>query len=108
MTKGERWAAVVRQYCRGRGWPDPEPELRFHPSRKWRWDLGWKDRLLAVEFQGGVWTNGGHTRGKGYSDDMEKYATAAVLGWRLIPITYQQLERGFLWELLDTEFTEKK
>ena len=103
-TKGQRWAAIVQAYCLNHGWPEPEAESRFHPERMWRWDLAFQERKLAVEFQGGVWTFGGHNRGKGYTDDCEKYSAGAVLGWRLIQVTYDQLETGSLWPLLETEF----
>lgn len=96
--------AAVSAYCRSRGYPEPEPEVRVHPVRKWRWDAAWTDRMLAVEFQGGVWTRGRHVRGRGFEADAEKYGTAAVMGWRLIPVTTGQLDAGLLWALLDAEF----
>lgn len=95
--------AAVTAYCRSRRYPEPEPEFRFHPIRKWRWDAAWPGRMLAVEFQGGVWRHGRHTRGAGFTADCEKYAVGAVMGWRLIPVTTEQLNAGWLWELLDCE-----
>lgn len=59
----------------------PEKEYRFHPSRKWRFDFAFPDRMVAVECEGAVWTNGRHTRGSGFVADMEKYNNAAALGW---------------------------
>lgn len=105
--------AVVAQYCRSRGYPEPEPEKRFHPVRLWRFDCAWDfcvprwdipRLLLAVEFQGGAFSRGHHTRGKGFSDDCEKLATAAAMGWRVLPVTTEQLNRGDLWPLLDLVF----
>lgn len=95
---------AVVNYCRARGYPLPEPEFRFHPVRKWRFDAVWKDRMLAVEFHGGAFIAGRHTRGVGFSNDCEKFAHAAVMGWRMAPVTTQQLDRGELWPLLDYEF----
>lgn len=37
--------------------------------------------------EGGVWTNGRHTRGAGFLADVSKYNRAAVLGWRLLRCT---------------------
>lgn len=100
--------ASLVQYCRSRGYPEPQPEVRFHPVRRWRWDACWPDRRLAVEFHGGVYSGGRHTRGAGFEADQEKFATAAVVGWRLIPVTTKQLNAGMLWELLDQEFAHDR
>ncbi len=68
-------------------------EYRFHPTRKWRFDCAFPDRKVAVELEGGTYTGGRHTRGKGYEQDIEKYNAAVVLGWRLLRFTAGQLER---------------
>lgn len=61
--------------------PLPEREVQFHPVRKWRWDLAWRERMLAVEIDGGVWSGGRHVRGAGYAGDCEKVAEGQLLGW---------------------------
>ncbi|WP_201746353.1 hypothetical protein [Veronia nyctiphanis] len=63
------------------GVPEPEREYRFHPTRRWRFDFAWPDRLMAVEVEGGGWNGGRHTRGKGFASDMVKYSEAMRLGW---------------------------
>lgn len=68
------------------GVPKPEPEYRFHLTRKWRFDYAWPDKKLALEVEGGVWTKGRHTRGSGFIGDMKKYNTAATLGWRILRV----------------------
>lgn len=70
------------------------PEYRFDSSRRWRFDYAIPSAMIAVEVEGGVWSNGRHTRGKGYLGDMEKYNRANVLGWRLIRVTPQELTRN--------------
>lgn len=62
-------------------------EYRFHPKRKWRFDAAWPEKMIAVEFEGGIWTGGRHTRGKGYENDCEKYNNALLLGWRVFRLT---------------------
>lgn len=62
-------------------------EYKFHPKRKWRFDSAWPEKMIAVEFEGGIWTNGRHTRGKGYENDCEKYNNALLLGWRVFRLT---------------------
>ena len=60
------------------------PEVRFDKVRKWRFDYASKDLMIAIEVEGGVWTQGRHTRGAGFMGDMEKYNAAAAAGWTLI------------------------
>jgi hypothetical protein len=69
-------------------------EYRFHPTRKWRFDWAWPDRMVALEIEGGAWTGGRHTRGKGFVADMEKYNAAALAGWRVLRVTPQQVKSG--------------
>lgn len=59
----------------------PVREFKFHPVRRWRFDFAFPERMVAVECEGAVWTNGRHTRGSGFVADMEKYNNAAALGW---------------------------
>lgn len=76
------------------GLPPPEREVRFLPARRWRFDLAWPDRKLAVEVHGGVYTNGRHTRGKGFTRDREKMNEALLLGWRVLEVTSEQVQSG--------------
>lgn len=62
-------------------------EHRFHDTRKWRFDFADPDALIALEVEGGVHTQGRHTRGKGFLADMEKYNTAVSMGWRVFRTT---------------------
>lgn len=66
------------------GCPTPEMEYRFHPTRKWRFDLAWPSIMLAVELHGSVWTQGRHTRGSGFVGDREKIREAIKLGWSVL------------------------
>ena len=76
--------------CRAHRLPEPVPEYQFHPTRKWRFDYAWPLHKLALEVEGGIWTQGRHTRGAGALADMEKYSEAAILGWRLLYVTPDQ------------------
>lgn len=79
------------------------PEFQFAADRKWRFDFiifllkggDWNaidpPPSIALEVEGGVWTNGRHTRGSGFKKDMEKYNRAAVLGWRILRVTPDEL-----------------
>lgn len=74
-------------------------EYRFHPTRKWRFDIALQAGLMdgpkvAIECDGGVWSGGRHVRGKGYLGDMEKLNEAAVLGWRVLRVSREHIEDG--------------
>ena len=61
-------------------------EHRFDPTRRWRFDYCILDKMIAIEIEGGIYSNGRHTRGSGFEKDMEKYNTATSQGWRLIRV----------------------
>lgn len=64
-------------------------EYRFDEKRKWRIDYAIPQYKIAIEVEGGVWTNGRHTRASGFLRDIEKYNAMAVSGWILIRVTPQ-------------------
>lgn len=70
--------------CKAAGLPEPLPEFVFHPKRKWRFDYAFITTRLAVEIEGGIWSQGRHVRGAGMLADMRKYSAAALLGWRIL------------------------
>jgi very-short-patch-repair endonuclease len=72
----------------------PLEEYKFHPTRKWRFDFAWPENAIAMECDGSVWTQGRHTRGQGFINDMEKLNEAARLGWRVFRFTTQQFKSG--------------
>jgi very-short-patch-repair endonuclease len=76
------------------GLPEPVPEYKFHPTRKWRFDFAWIEHHVALEIEGGIWTRGAHVRGKHFLSDMEKYNEAGKLGWRVFRFTPQQYKHG--------------
>lgn len=73
------------------GAPEPTKEHRFAPPRRWRFDRSWPAALVAVELEGGVWSGGRHTRGKGYIDDCIKYNAAQLEGWLVLRFTADML-----------------
>ena len=77
--------------CRNAGLPEPVPEYRFHPVRRWRFDYAWPLHKFALEVEGGIWTQGRHTRGSGAVADLEKYSEAALAGWRLLYVQPREL-----------------
>lgn len=66
-------------------------EYRFYKARKWRFDYAMPLYKIAVEVEGGVWTQGRHVRPQGFLGDMQKYNTAALMGWRVFRTTPDKL-----------------
>ena len=66
-------------------------EYVFYPGRRWRFDFAHVATRIAVEVNGGVWISGRHNRGQGYINDCEKMFHAAELGWRVFPLTPEQI-----------------
>ena len=69
-------------------------EYRFHPTRKWRFDYAIPEHKIALEVEGGVWTRGRHTSPKGFLNDIEKYNTATLMGWRVFRTTPDDLYKS--------------
>jgi hypothetical protein len=72
----------------------PVREFRFAPPRRFRFDLAWPTLKVACEVQGGVWTNGRHTRGAGAESDAEKLTLAALGGWKVLVVTGKHIASG--------------
>jgi len=73
--------------------PEPEHDVKFHPSRNWRFDFVWSGAKVAVEIEGGIFANGRHTRGSGYEGDCTKYNAALDLGFIVYRYSTGMLER---------------
>lgn len=71
-----------------------EQEYKFHPKRKWRADFLITGTKILIEVEGGIWSGGRHTRGKGYIGDMEKYNSAAMMGFTVLRFDTQQVKSG--------------
>ena len=91
--------------------PEPKCEYRFAAAlvgdgkglrsrldaaglQDWRFDIAYPDQQIAVECEGGTWSGGRHTRGKGYESDCRKYNRATALGWRVYRFTSGMVESG--------------
>tara|TARA_R100001015_G_C4624972_1_gene183315 strand:- start:1953 stop:2336 length:384 start_codon:yes stop_codon:yes gene_type:complete len=88
------WAEVLKEQIIDVGYPEPELEYKFHPTRKWRFDLAFPKLLLAIEIEGGVWISGRHNRASGFIKDMEKYNEGCILGWQMLRFTPSDVKVG--------------
>lgn len=98
MSQAEELLAVQLRAAR----IDFEREVTFAPPRKWRADFRIGGDLL-VEVDGvthfgknanGTMRLGRHQTHKGVSADCEKTSAAAILGYRVIRVTQQQVRDG--------------
>ncbi|MBQ4929401.1 DUF559 domain-containing protein [Acinetobacter baumannii] len=71
-----------------------EQEYKFHSDRKWRADFLITGTKILIEVEGGIWSGGRHTRGKGYLGDMEKYNSAAMMGFTVLRFSTEQVKSG--------------
>lgn len=71
-----------------------EREFKFCQDRKWRADFHLVDKMILIEVEGGIWSQGRHTRGSGYIADMEKYNEATLLGYQVIRFSTEQVKSG--------------
>lgn len=73
---------------------DFEREHRFHPTRRWRFDVAIPRLRLAIECDGGLYINGRHSRGASQEKDYEKHNAAVVLGWRVLKFGPNHIKSG--------------
>lgn len=71
-----------------------EQEYKFHSTRRWRADFLIRNTKILIEVEGGIWSQGRHTRGTGYIGDMEKYNAAAILRFQVLRFSTQQVKSG--------------
>ena len=69
-----------------------EREYRAINGRKYRWDF--LVGSILVEIQGGTWTKGGHSTGKGLHRDYEKNNAAVLAGWRVLYFDGEMVRSG--------------
>lgn len=104
-SKSSKWEALFDLQAKALG-IELVREYRFHPTRKWRFDFAMVDKKIAIEIEGGIYTNGRHTRANGFEADCEKYNHAVLLGWHVLRFTSKQIARGEALSII-SEFLSK-
>lgn len=111
ITAAKSKNSLFKALCERYDLPAPETEVKFHPTRRWRFDYCWPDRRVAVEINGGIWNAwkygnrlGGSAHGTpfGILRDMEKVREAQALGWKVLSFTPQEIMDPKTYELLRT------
>lgn len=92
---------LLAWYMHVAGMPVPEREYKFHPTRRWRFDFAYPDKMIAIEVEGGTWVNGAHNRGGHYQSDCEKYNAAVLLGWKVLRFTRAMVEGNAIKTIQD-------
>lgn len=81
------------------GGPALQPEFPFCPARKWRAD--YRVGNLLIELDGGIYSGGRHTRGRGFAEDCVKLNTATLLGYQVIRIPTGFATANYLQQIID-------
>lgn len=88
--------------------PKPVKQCKFHATRKWRFDMAWPDKKVALEVDGGIWRKnskgaaaGAHSRPANIERDIEKGNAAIELGWTVIRATPQMVRSGEALRLIE-------
>lgn len=77
-------------------------EYRFREDRRFRFDIAIPESNIAIEFDGGIWTGGRHTRAKGFHNDRKKSNLAVQHGWKLLYYTTTDTKK-LNWEFKTAE-----
>jgi very-short-patch-repair endonuclease len=111
LTGGEKEALPVRkkQHCPTKDYAGQiaaalnmlgiscEREYRFIKDRRFRFDIALPDHKIAIEFDGGVYNGGRHTRSIGFINDTKKFNLATMHGWKLLRYT-TEITKELNWE----------
>ena len=102
-NKSPLFRLICRNLCDG-----VEFEYRFHPFRRWAFDIAWPHQKIAVEIDGGVWTGGRHSGGLGQIKDNEKINVAQSMGWRVYRFTPGDVKSGYYVKAMGAVFSGKE
>lgn len=80
-----------------------EDQVVFHHTRKWRFDFGEPDTMVAFEIQGGIYAEqSGHRSFEGVQRDYEKLNAAIIEGWKVFQVTSLMMQdRDYIKSLVD-------
>ena len=69
-------------------------EYQAIKGRKFRFDFAWLEQRLLVEVNGGTYTQGAHSTGRGIARDYEKANLAVLQGWRVLTFDGKAVKDG--------------
>jgi len=100
MAKSELEALLLFQ-IKSAGLPIPKYNYRFHDTQRWRFDFAYPEHMIAIEIEGGIWTQGRHTRGAGFLKDCKKYNTATLMGWAVLRFPSNLVKSGEALQVIE-------
>ena len=78
----------IKRLCNDLQLKPPVAEYQFYSERLWRMDYAWPQVKVAIEVEGGIYQGGDHTTSmQGVLGDIQKYNTAASMGWLVLRAT---------------------
>ncbi len=95
-TKTSQWEDLMVDMIKAQTNYEVVREHRFHPVRRWRFDAAIIELKTAWECEGGTWSGGRHVNPAGYEKDLEKYNTAALMGWTVYRLVPRMLNQGWI------------
>lgn len=102
------WEDFFELQLQEHGVPTPQKEYKFLKNRRFRFDFAWPEFKFACEVDGAVYQRGRHTSGAGYTKDCEKFALAAIEGYRVIRVTTGQVNKGQAIQWIQTYFEKQE
>ena len=99
MSKSALEAELALQ-IRALDLPEPVREYPAVKGRKFRFDFAWLEHGLLVEVNGGTYTKGAHSTGKGIARDYEKNNLAQLAGWRCLAFDGKSVKDGTAVEVI--------
>ena len=96
-----RLAGQFERLWKLHGGPALTKEVKFHPTRRWRWDFCNSRAMAAIEINGGVFVGGRHSRGMGQVNDAEKLREGTYLGWNCLTFTSRCLSSANIRRAID-------
>ena len=93
MTQSELEELFAFQ-VKATGLPEPEREAAVIPGRKFRFDFCFTEQRLLIEVNGGTYTKGAHSTGRGIARDYEKCNLATLAGWRVLSFDGKSVKSG--------------
>ena len=99
MSKSALEAELALQ-IRALDLPEPVREYQAITGRKFRFDFAWLEHRLLVEVNGGTYTKGAHSTGRGIARDYEKANLATLDGWRVLMFDGKAVKSGVAVEVI--------
>lgn len=91
---GTDLADTLYLHLRAVGLPLPIREYQALPDRRFRCDLAYPLRRLAIEVDGGEQMRGRHNRAAGMASDCDKQNLLVLAGWHCLRFTGGQVKAG--------------